>query len=511
MSTQTATREASDFSQNNGGLPPTIPDVDSVDVPAEIALARQAQRAWWVRPLSERIAIIRRFRHSLPAHARELAAPIHPQRRSLAESLGAEVMPLADACKFVERIAPAVLKPVRLGWRFRPVWLYGVRSEIRREPFGVVLIIGPANYPLFLTASQALQGLVAGNAVIVKPGAGGGESMRIFAQLLVDAGLDPRLVRVLPETPKAAQQAIATGVDKVLLTGSAKTGANVLSQLAPRLIPAAVELSGCDAVFVRPEADLDLVTRALGFGLRLNQSETCIAPRRVFVDRSRAPELKQRLTALGAELQNQIMTTPAAKIAAVRVRDALNHGAELVAGRILPDNQGLSPTVLANTSPELAIMREDTFAPVMSVVEVADVEDALRLAAQCPYGLGASIFGDSARALDLAQHVRSGSITINDVIAPTADPRLPFGGRGHSGFGVTRGAEGLLELTTVKVISVRHGNLNWHLDGPDPADGPLFEAYLKAAHSPHWTTRLAGWFSFFRLMIRKMRTATKAE
>lgn len=498
MTTQTAVPEHSGVAKRNGAPPAS-------DVAHEVALARQAQAAWAALPLKERLATLRKFRRLIPAHARELAAPLHPQRRSPAESLGAEVMPLADACRFVERQAPRILKPYRLGSRFRPVWLYGVRSEVHREPFGVVLIIGPSNYPLFLAGSQAIQALAAGNAVVIKPGMGGGEATRVFAGLLAKAGLDPRLVRVLDETPEAAQEAIAAGVDKVLLTGSARTGANVLAQLAPHLVPAAMELSGCDAAFVRADADLDLVARAFRFAFRLNHGETCIAPRRVFVEKAVAAELKKRMAAVGNELSDVVVRSPAAAAAAGRVAEALQQGAELVAGRILPDGQGLTPTVIAGATPAMAIMREDSFAPVLALVEVASAEQALEIAAQCPYALGATVFGDPAKAQEFAAHVHAGVVVINDVIAPTADPRLPFGGRARSGFGSTRGAEGLLELTTVKVVTVCHGNLNWHLDGPDPEDAPLFEAYLRAAHAGCPWTRLKGWAAFFRLMIRKGR------
>jgi acyl-CoA reductase-like NAD-dependent aldehyde dehydrogenase len=505
MSTSTVVSESPAVANGNAH----VAAAEAPDVAQEVARARRAQPAWAARPLNERLALIRRFRHLIPTHAHELLAPIHPGRRSAAESLGAEIMPLADACRFVETHAPRILKPYRLGLRFRPIWLFGVRSEVRREPYGVVLIIGPSNYPLFLTASQAIQALAAGNAVILKPGNGGAATAQVFARLLEQAGLDPSLLRVLPESPEAAQAAIAAGVDKVLLTGSARTGASVLAQLAPRLVPAAMELSGCDPVFVRADADLDLVTRALRFGFRLNHGETCIAPRRVFVDRSLAPELKNRMAAVGTELSSVVIRTPAAQVAAARVAEALQKGAELVAGRTLPDNQGLTPTVLAGTTPNMAVMREDTFAPVVSLVEVNSDDEALAVASQCPYGLGASVFGDPARAQELAQRVPAGVVVINDMIAPTVDPRLPFGGRRHSGFGVTRGTEGLLELTAVKVVVIRYGQLNWHLDGPDPEDAPLFEAYLRGAHGASWWTRLTGWFTFFRLMIRKSWGAKK--
>jgi acyl-CoA reductase-like NAD-dependent aldehyde dehydrogenase len=507
MSTPTAVRETSIPRPSQVALPAE----DVVNVTQEIALARQAQAAWAAQPLKQRLALVRRVRQLIPEHIAELAAPIHPGRRSLVETLAAELMPLADACRFLERNARSILRPYRLGVFSRPAWLFGLRSEVRREPFGVVLIIGPGNYPLFLTASQTMQALVAGNAVILKPGVGGGAVARVFASLLEKAGVDPRLVRVLPETAEAAKQAIAGGVDKVILTGSARTGALVLAQLAPQLVPSAMELSGYDAVFVQPDADLDLVARAVGFGFRLNHGETCIAPHRVFVPPELAPELRKRLEALGPEFLTRPSTTPAAAQAARLVTDALQKGAELVAGRLLPDNQGITPLVVAKATPDMPLVRDESFAPVLSIIEVRNEEEALAAAAQCPFALGASIFGSEKSARALADKIRAGGVTINDMIAPTADPRLPFGGRGHSGFGLTRGREGLLEMTTVKVVMVRRGKADWHLDGPHPEDAALFEAFLRAGHSPRWWQRLGAWLRVLPLFIKMARRPRDGE
>jgi acyl-CoA reductase-like NAD-dependent aldehyde dehydrogenase len=457
--------------------------------------------------LSERLQVIRRARQMMPAQANELAAPVHPHRRVPGETLGVEVVPLADGLRFLERAAPKLLAPRRLGSRWRPVWLFGVRTEIHREPFGVVLIIGPGNYPLFLTASQAVQALVAGNAVIIKPGVGAYECLRRFGLLLQDAGLDPRLYRLLPESAEHAKRAIAVGVDKVVLTGAARTGVNVLQQLAPKLVPAGMELSGYDASFVWADADLELVTKAYRFAWWLNHGETCIAPHRVFVQREIASELRERLKNVAEEFRDRPTRTPAAARAAELVHDAVNRGAELVAGQLLPDGSGLTPTVVATIRPDLPLLTEETFAPVISIVEVRDEDDALAAAAHCPFALGASIFGNADRAKAFARRVNAGSVVINDIIAPTADPRVPFGGRGHSGFGSTRGAEGLLDLTTVKVISTWAGKMHLHLNPPDSTDAAFFDALLHAAHGPSIRERLRGWWRFGRLAIRRMKRA----
>ena len=457
-----------------------------------VVSARGAQQRWGALPVSVRLKWLRRVRSLMAEQAAPLALAANTARqRPLAEILTAEVLPLAEACRFLERAAGKILRPEKVGWRGRPLWLGGARSEIQRVPHGVVLIIGPGNYPLFLPCVQALQALAAGNAVLIKPGFGGSAAAAAFANLLREAGLDKNLCLVLPEAAAAASCAIHLGVDKVVLTGSATTGEAVLHQCAKSLTPATVELSGCDAVFVRADADLGLVVRALAFGLRLNNSATCIAPRRVFVHRSRATELEGRLA-------EYFQTGGPAEISGFTnphwlplVTEALGAGAHLLAGRIQPEGSFHTPIIFAGMKPSMRLVREDIFAPVLSLINVTDEDEALAFAAQCPYALGATIFSrDESAARALAARVRAGVVVINDLIVPTADPRLPFGGRGRSGFGVTRGAEGLLEMTVPKVITVRRGKSRRHFDESHPADSELFTAYIQAAHSIGWRKRL---------------------
>lgn len=387
-----------------------------------------AQRRWAARPVAERLRVIRGFRRRLAAAPDELLAAARARPgRSDAETLTAEILPLAEACRFLEREAGGLLAPRRPAGR-RPFWLRGVDLRLHREPLGRVLILAAANYPVFLPGVQLLQALAAGNAVLLKPGAGGGPAARALARLLAAAGLPEDLVEVLPDTVEAGRAALASRPDHVLLTGEVATGRAVLRELAAELTPATLELSGDDPVFVLPGADLDRVGRALRFGRALNGGETCIAPRRVF--------------AVGP------------------LAEALRPG--------LPESLELIP--------------------------VESPEAALQAAAESPYALGAAVFGPEAEARALAARIRAGVVVVNDLIVPTADPRLPFGGRGWSGYGVTRGAEGLLSLTAVKAVSVRRGRWVPHLDPAHPEDARLFRGYLAAIHGG----RLAGWIDLIR-------------
>ncbi|MDH3600632.1 MAG: aldehyde dehydrogenase family protein, partial [Candidatus Tectomicrobia bacterium] len=208
-------------------------------VASDLGLARQAQPGWAAQSVRQRLRLIRRVRHLVAAQALSLAQTVASvTRRSPAETLVAEILPLADACRFLEREASRLLKPQRLSVWSRPFWLTGAKLEIHRESLGVVLIIAPSNYPVFLAGVQLLQALAAGNAVLLKPGEGASAAAVALTHICCAAGLDPRLIRVLPEPPTAVQEAITAGVDKVILTGKAATGAAVLAELAPRLTPA---------------------------------------------------------------------------------------------------------------------------------------------------------------------------------------------------------------------------------------------------------------------------------
>ncbi len=465
--------------------------------------ARTAQARWSRTPLARRLELVRELRRLIAEHAMRLAeASAAARRRPALEALTAEVIPLAEACRFLEREAKTILTPRQLGKRGLPLWLAGLRSEIHREPYGVVLVIGPGNYPLLLSGVQMLQALVAGNAVLLKPGVGGTAAARDLCDLIVQAGFDSQLVAVLPESIIAVHTAILARPDKVLFTGSAVTGENILAQLAPHLIPATMELSGCDAVIIRADADLDLAVKALTFGLTLNGGATCMAPKRVFVSAARATELEGRLAQcfgnsrrqeVHPEIRNcqRLFASAATKRLSPLLADALARGAHLIAGEIADDGTVITPLVLGGVTPSSQLLREDFFVPILAIVTVADDHEVILRVNDCPFALAASVFSrDESAARSLASRIRAGVVTINDLILPTADARTPFGGRGRSGFGVTQGAEGLLELTTPKVITISRGKSRPAFEPPQPGDEEMFQSYLQLTHGrglrPRW-------------------------
>lgn len=406
------------------------------------AETRAVQARWALTPIRERLRVVRELRHLIAENADALAVAAGAvSGRQLAEKLVSEVLPLADACRWLERNAGRVLLPRRCGKRGRPFWLQGVSFDVQRQPLGVVLVIGPGNYPLFLPAVHSLHALIAGNAVLLKPAPGTREVALAFSNLSHGAGLDPALLTILPGSVEAARRAMADGVDKVIFTGSSENGREVLSTLAGTNTPSVMELSGQDAVLVLADADLELVVRALRFGTRLNAGDSCIAPRWLVVVQSIADDLLARLSA--------------------------------------------------------------AHVPRLLIERVRDDATAVHRANAAGFALGASIFsGDIPKARALAARIKTGFVLINDLIVPTADPRMPFGGVKASGFGTTRGDEGLLEMTFPHVVAVRSGRMHPHFDAPADGDAHLFTTYIRAAHGRH---RFASIREFVAALIEKSK------
>lgn len=481
-----------------------IDPVEHVENPISgmISAARRVQSRWAAQTTDYRLAILRKLRSFMVANATALAESTARLRdRPVAESLASEVIPLVEACRFLERNTARILAPRRLSSWTCPLWLAGVRTEIRREPYGVVVVIGPGNYPLLLPGVQTLQALAAGNAVLVKPAPGCSEPVRRLMDLMIEAGLDRSLAALLPDTTESAQAALVGDIDKVLFTGAAHTGQKILEQLAPQLTPATLELSGCDAVIIRNDADLDLAVRALVFGLRLNGSQTCIAPRRVFVARRVATEMEGRLARAVKAMNGQTAwpKKPVPEKLKSLLSEALDRGAHYVAG-----GERQWPMVLAAVPSNARLLREDFFAPVLSLVTVEDDHEAAASANDCPYALGASIFTrNEAAGRSLAARLKVGVVTINDLIIPTAAAHIPFGGRRRSGFGVTRGEEGLLELTVPKVVTITRNRFRPAFEEPRAGDEHLFSAYLQLSHASTWKNRLGGLFQILRRIISR--------
>ncbi len=453
--------------------------------------------------------------------AREIAAAadalVHAcrsdQRTDDVETIAGELVPLADALRWIGKRGASVLAPRRLPLWGRPLWLWGVRSQVQRDPLGKVLILGTWNYPLLLSGTQIAQALAAGNTVLLKPALGSEAASGELVDCFYRAGVPRDCLTLLDSSTDAATRAMDEGVDLVVLTGGAATGRKVLARAAQSLTPCLMELSGCDAVVVLDGADLDLLARAIRFGLSFNAGATCIGPRRLIVDATQADTILNDILRPWRTDQAPTMIVHAAVRASLAelLERSIAGGARDVLGRFdaseLRSTGRMRPLVLDGISSTDEVANSDLFAPVLSVIRVRAIDSAeghlavTQMVNECPYRLAASVFGRSAAARRFASRLQVGSVVINDLIAPTADPRLPFGGRGNSGFGVTRGPEGLLAMTAARTVSERRSRLAPHLSQRRPADAETLLGSLQIIHSGSLSRRLAG--------LRRLITAVK--
>jgi acyl-CoA reductase-like NAD-dependent aldehyde dehydrogenase len=438
---------------------------DAAAVAAAAARARAAQPGWAAIGPRGRAKLLRKARKAL---VRDRAAIFERLERETGKArfdVVGELMGICLDLGGLARRAPRWLKRERVSTR--P--LIGKRGYVVYRPRGVVGIISPWNAPLNLALGDALPALLAGNAVIIKPSE--------LAPLAVQRAC-AALNEVLP--PDVLQVVIGAGatgaalvdhVDLICVTGSPETGRRVMERAARRLTPVLLELGGKDPMIVCRDADLDRAAAAAAWGGCLMTGQVCMSVERVYVEAPVAEaftaKLVERMRVLrtgvngpAAEIDFGPFTSPRQiEIVERHLADAVARGARVLTGGTRIGEgpaQCFAPTVLAGVDHSMAIMREETFGPVVPVMAVADVDEAVRLANDSIYGLNASVFtGDVAHGIAIAERLESGNACINECVLSAGVPALPFGGIKQSGVGTRHGgAEGLRQFCVRQALLV---------------------------------------------------------
>ncbi|MCE9530653.1 MAG: aldehyde dehydrogenase family protein [Planctomycetes bacterium] len=250
-----------------------------------------------------------------------------------------------------------------------------------------------------------------------------------------------------------------------------------------------------------------MAARAAWFGVTLNKGQTCLAVRRIFVDRSVYDRFLDELRPLAASARPlALMLWSQAEQAERLMAEAVRKGASLLGVSEVPKAEDepprYPPTFVIAARPEMAICREASFAPVAAVIPFNDFDEVIHAQAECPYALGASLFmQDLVKAREFAASLDCGSVSINDVIVGTAHPATPFGGRKASGWGVTQGAEGLLAMTTPVVVAERGGTYRPHYasaDASNPSLTLMLNGMLNWKPGRNWGQRWKGFWKMFR-------------
>ncbi|QVL32128.1 aldehyde dehydrogenase family protein [Telmatocola sphagniphila] len=436
--------------------------------------------------------------------------------RAPAEVLASDLLPFADACRFLERRARAILRPRAVPSSEMPVWAIGARDVIYRKPWGVVGIIGTWNYPILLNGVQILQAMRAGNAVLWKPSELTPKFSNVLKELFDAAGFPRELFQILPATREAGPQLLEADIDHLVFTGSDTVGRKIALSCAGRLLPSTLELSGCDAMIILPDADLEMAARAAWYGITLNQGQTCVALRRIFLLQNQLSEFSDLLKKTATDRKvRPLVTSGQLKQARAIMEEAVANGAkELFADAPAnsEDLPGMPATFLTDVRPSMRLCQEAIFAPLAGILTYTDLSDLRSQLNNCPFALGSSIFSrDVTAANQLALQLAPGLVVINDAINPTAHPASPFGGRNSSGWGTTQGAEGLLAMTVPQVVSIRKGKFRPHYDaangGVNAGTERMLHGILNWKHAPSFGLRIRGIWN----MIRGMMQSTKKD
>jgi acyl-CoA reductase-like NAD-dependent aldehyde dehydrogenase len=438
------------------------------DVQDAVLRAKAAQPSWQSIGVSDRIAVLRRFQQLLREQRDSVASLICREAgKPAAEALATEVLVVLDAAEFCIRHAHGFLRdqPLPHG----NLAMKTKRGKLLREPYGVIGIVAPWNYPFSIPAIETLAALVTGNAVVLKPSEFTPLIGLELQRLLYAAGLDRDLIQVVIGEGPTGAALIESPIDKLIFTGSVATGKRVGEAAARRLLPVVLELGGKDPMIVLDDADVEIASSGALWGAFMNCGQTCLSVERCYVHRSlyepflEACRTKITKLRVGNGIDSEVEIGPMIHerqlgIVEEQVEDAVHQGARLLAGGKRLTELGpnfYAPTLLADVNHRMRLMKEETFGPVLPVAPFDNDGEAIRLANASDFGLAASVWtGRRRRGEAMAKGIKAGTVMINDMISCFGIAEAPHGGFRQSGIGRTHGEMGLQEMVQVKYVDV---------------------------------------------------------
>jgi acyl-CoA reductase-like NAD-dependent aldehyde dehydrogenase len=449
------------FNPANGTLIREVPE----DGPAEIAqkakTARKAQPAWAARPLSERLAILKKFRELVVLKTEALAL-------TLTDEMGKPITQSRNELKGLLARLDFFLENTKKELSEETVFYdKGMTEKILHEPLGVVANISAWNYPYFVGSNVFVPALLAGNAVLYKPSEFATLTGMNIADLLYEAGVPKEIFGLIIGGGSTGATLLEQEIDGVFFTGSHATGLKVAEAASKRLIKLQLELGGKDPAYVCEDVDIQNAAIGLADGAFYNTGQSCCSVERIYVN---SQIFEPFLEAFVAEVKSYTLgdprdektylgaiTRPAQlQVLKRQVDDALAKGAKLhCGGKILPGpGNFFEATVLSNVNHGMELMREESFGPVIGIQKVAGDEVAVALMNDTVYGLTAGVYTkDQARAERLLAQVDAGSAYWN--CCDRVSPRLPWSGRKHSGLGTVLSHYGIQTFTRPKALHLR--------------------------------------------------------
>jgi acyl-CoA reductase-like NAD-dependent aldehyde dehydrogenase len=440
-----------------------VPTAGTEDVDAAVAAARRAfdESDWPRLSPQERAGHLTAFADALASERTELTELLRAETGFPRAQARFEAGNMVALLRHAARMAPdLVLREERSGVR-------GAPTEITHLPVGVIAAIPAWNSPQTLAGNKIAPALLAGCTVVLKPAEQTSLDAFVIARAAERSGLPAGVLNVITGDASTAAALVAhPGVDKVAFTGSTAVGARVAAAAAANITRLSLELGGKSAAIVCDDAALDQLLATLLPAVLSVNGEMCVAISRLLVSRARKAEV---VAALRTAMERVVVGDPADDATQLgplvtrqhrdrvlaAVRAAVAEGATLVTGGGIPDGleQGfyLQPTIVTDVDPRSSIAQEELFAPVLVVLEYEDLDDAVRMANDTPFGLSGAVYSaDPAQALELARRIRSGSVHVNNGM--NLDFDLPFGGLKASGYGREYGREGVFEYLEPQVV-----------------------------------------------------------
>lgn len=432
--------------------------------------ARQAFVFWSQLSLQERLKYFRHLRFYMIDHLEEIIQTISRDTGKVpVEAITADVMPVLDGLKHIEKHAPKILKRQK---KPTPLLLIGKKSYIEYMPCGVVLVISPWNYPLQLAMIPVISALVSGNSVILKPSEVTPLVGKLIEELFTKSGFPKDVIQVVHGDQEQGAMLTSAKPDYIFFTGSVRTGKIIQAQAAKELIPTTLELGGKDPMIVFADANLNRAAQGAIWGAFTNSGQVCMSVERLYVEEkiydkfvnilvNKALQLNQ-----GIDLNDDIgsMTFSAqCNIVKEQLKDAVSKGAKLLTGT-MPEEWStekgmfIPPIILTNISTGMKLVNEETFGPLLPIIPFDSEAGVIKLANDSNFGLNASVWSsDLEKAERVAAQLVSGSVVINDVIISIINPYLPFGGAKESGLGKYHAEVGLRTFCHEKSIMIDRG------------------------------------------------------
>jgi aldehyde dehydrogenase (NAD+) len=433
----------------------------SLDLPVAIATMREAVSRGDTRPLTWRLEQLERLSALLSQHEAAVLEALAADLGKAPTEAYFELVAVRHEVAHSRRHLARWMRPRGIGL---PLWVQPASARIEPVPLGCVLILGPWNYPFQLCLHPLVSALAAGNTAILKPSEHAPRTAALIAEL-VPRHFPPEVVQVVLGDGETASRLLEERFDHIFFTGGSRVGALVMAAAARQLTPVTLELGGKSPAIVLDDADIAVTARRLAWGKGINAGQTCVAPDHVLV----VPERRQALVAaIREEFRNLYGENPLASpdLGAVVSPARFAHLSGLLdtardrvlaGGQSDPERRRIAPTLIAVPEPDRdPLMGEEIFGPLLPILEVADLEEALERVRRGEKPLALYLFSTSAAARRrLLASSCSGSVVFNDVVVQAGVVNLPFGGVGASGMGAYHGETGFLTFSHRRSVMER--------------------------------------------------------